>query len=68
MMEVDWLTFDEVKISEEVSFDKGTEKIIEPHSYIIQHVDWSVVGWKQPIFYSSDRNVRNTILKRLLQN
>jgi hypothetical protein len=37
MTEVDRLTvlsFDEIKISEEVSFDKGREKIMGPHSYV----------------------------------
>jgi hypothetical protein len=40
-----------MKISEEVSFDKGREKIMGPHSFVQVGMARGLVGgWKQPVF------------------
>jgi hypothetical protein len=70
MTEVDRVTvqlFNEIKISEEVSFDKGREKIMGPHSYVQVVIAHGLVGgWKRPFFYDFDTNISSTILKEII--
>jgi hypothetical protein len=70
MTEEDRLTFlslDEMKISEEESFDKGREKVMEPHSYVQVVTARRLVGsWKQPVFYDFDTNISSTIVEEVI--
>ena len=63
------LSFDEMKLHESYSYDKGADRAYGPHKYVQVVVARSIIGkWRQPIYYDFDQKVTKELLFSIISS
>lgn len=61
------LSFDEMKVSEKVSYDPNIDQVIGPHKMVQVVMARSIVGnWKQPIYYNFDQSMTVDLFQNIV--
>lgn len=62
------LSFDEMSISSEWNYDKGSDTLFKPHDKVMVYMVRGLVGnWKQPVYFNFDESYRKKVLLNIIK-